>query len=278
VDGSDYGVFEVSLTSNKGIGAPLNAGETLTATVISNPKPTNPTATVTTNADLTVAWATGYTPSTGAVSAVNDSSFDSTEDGASVGSGYFNLDLATAKRGGAGTTTSYADDASLSTATYALKVYADDSKAIDAGDYQIRISLVDVNGNAIQSSVVKFRAVSDKLTAGGTLSITATGSQATGGALLNSTTQNIVASLADDNGGLIRDGANLAPSLSGSLTDAATTPDVDTITWADSGDDADVDDVALDGTYVGAVAAISSLLVHQLLECCSVQQLLKPLL
>ena len=264
VDGTKYGVFEVTLASNAGISAPLNAGETLTATVISSPKPTNPSATLTTNADLDVAWATAFAPATGAVSGVDSSgpsTFTSAEDGSSAGSGYFNLDLATAKRGGEATTTAYNDDASLSTATYALKVSAASSsgaKALDAGFYEIRISVLDTNSNAIKSQVVKFQVVSSKLNAGGTLGITATGSQATGGALLNSLTQNIVATLADSNGGLIREGANTAPSLSGSLTDAATTPDVDTITWADGGDDAQADSVALDGSYVGAVAAISN--------------------
>jgi hypothetical protein len=263
-NGTVYGVFEVTLASNAGISAPLNAGETLTATVISSPKPTNPSATLTTNADLDLAWATAFAPSTGAVSGVDSSgpsTFTSAEDGSSAGSGYFNLDLATAKRGGEATTTAYNDDASLSTATYALKVSAGSSsgaKALDAGSYEIRISVLDANSNAIKSQVVKFQVVSSKLNAGGTLGITATGSQATGGALLNSLTQNIVATLADSNGGLIREGANTAPSLSGSLTDAATTPDVDTITWADAGDDAQADSVALDGSYVGAVTAISN--------------------
>jgi hypothetical protein len=266
VDGSKYGVFEVSLTSNAGIAAPLNAGETLTATVISNPKPTVPT-TGTANADLTLQWVTDYNPANGSATATAGAGpqIDTSEDAA--GTGYYDLDLATAKRGGlrtsSGTTVAlndylYTDSLSTSTATYALAVYADDTKAIDSGFYEVRISVIDVNGNAIKTQVVKFQAVSDKLTAGGTLTITATGSQATGGALLATDVQNITATLADANGGLIRDGANTAPALSGSLTDAATTPDVDTITWADAGATDDVDSVVLDGTYVGAVAAISN--------------------
>jgi hypothetical protein len=256
-DATVYGVFEVTLASNAGISAPLNAGETLTATVISSPKPNLPSG-ATANGDLTVAFATAYNMATGAVSTVNNASFDSTEDGSSVGSGYFDADLAASKRGGTATTTAYDDDTSDSTATYALRVSSGAAASLNAGFYEIRISVLDANSNAIKTEVVKFQVVTSKLNAGGTLGITATGSQATGGALLNSTTQNIIATLADSNGGLIREGANTAPSLSGTLTDAATTPDIDTITWADAGNDADADATALDGSYVGAVAAISN--------------------
>jgi trimeric autotransporter adhesin len=240
-----YGVFEVSLSNISGVAGKLKSDETLTATVISDPKP-NAVAGTTATDDLKLEWATSWSAATGLVAtsagAVRTASFrGDAASNVNPGTGAVqDTNLAASLRGGKGTVTSYVLDDSLSTATYALKVSSDDADSRDAGTYQIRISVIDSNGNSIQSSIVKFAVASSKLTSGAVLTATATGSQLSNSAILVSATQNIKATVADANGGLIREGANGEAVISGSVKDAGddATPTAyvtNTLTFTDAG-------------------------------------------
>jgi hypothetical protein len=238
-----YSAFEVSLTNSAGIAGPLAANETLTATVISTPQPnrvgssgygTGPTVA----ADIALDWATAYVPATRVVTTASGASL-SGGTSATQGAAYNNMDLSANLRGGktaSHPSDAYTDDASTATATYALKVTSTAASATDAGFYTVRIRVVNAAGNTISFQDVKFQVVSSKTTSGAVLTATATGSQLTGGTVLNTSTQNIKATLADANGGRVVEGANAAPTISATLTDAGTTTIVnDALTLTDAG-------------------------------------------
>ena len=257
-----FAAFEVSVNNANGYAAPLQSGESLKATVIANPN--TGVAAATANSYINVAWASAWVPATGAATST---SYGKTSSITSSNAYYEDVNRADALRGGenknvAATYTHIAQDKTTTgdalggaaTATYALMVGANELEAFDAGFYSIRIDLLDTNSNAIQSSTVKFQIVTSKVGAG-TVAISVAGPQATGGALLNSATQNITATLTDANGGLVRTGANAAPQLSGSIVDGDLTSN--SLTWADAGTDAEADTSILDGVYVAANAGLT---------------------
>jgi hypothetical protein len=246
-------VFEISLTNESGYANILQATESLTATVIANPN--TGVAAATANAYVDVEWATAseYNEGTGASTATASGKSDTINE-ADNATYAFDLNRTTA-RGGTASATDYTkklQDADTTakqkaaTATYALHVDVNNAAAMDAGFYTIRIDLLDTNTNAIQSTNVKFQVVSSRVGAG-TASITVTGPQATAGAILATSTQNITATLRDANGGLVRSGTNGVPALSGSIVDEDLTSNA--LTWADAAGDEDTDAVILDGNY-----------------------------
>jgi len=260
---STYAVFEVSLTNSDGIAAPLQSGETLTATVTSSPQP-NKASGATAVGDLTLEWATTFATSTALVSGVmayNASSYPASDSSNSLGGAFVNLSDATALRGGTDTSADYTTSTSGSTATYALKVSSNSANSINAGFYTIRIQIVDSNGNStVSSKTVKFGIASSASNSGAVLTTTVTGSQTTG-TLAGTTLQNIRATLKDANGGLIRSGANAAPTVTMSVKDAGSsaTPPVyytSSLTLGDAGttaSDSDastvLDGILKDGVY-----------------------------
>jgi trimeric autotransporter adhesin len=244
-----FGAFEVSLSNSNGYANTLQTGESLTATVIGNPG----NGVVTANTNIQLSWASTWAPQDG--SATN-STYGASDSIGSADSAYAkDLNRSTALRGGTGTATDYSlkvqAGLGAATATYALMVAGNATAAVDAGFYTIRIDLLDVNKNAIKSSTVKFQVVSSKVNSGAVVTTTVTGSQLKGAVVASSLTQSITATLADANGGLVRTGANAAPSLSGTITDSTlVTPIVDALTLTDAGTDTNNDDSILDGSYV----------------------------
>jgi hypothetical protein len=248
---TEYGVFEISLTNSSGYAAPLQVGETLTATVIA---PTNGrTGVVGANngtganlpADLTATWATNYTPTTGVVTTDSTSStlFAQT-DAAVLGGNYDDMSLSDNLRGGTDAThTGYTTDDSTATATYALRVAPTaDQDVIGAGFYSIVVRVLDTNGNTRTSTTVKFQ-VATKAGSGAVLTAAVTGSHATptvGGRISYTTTNNFSATLRDANGGRVVELANASPTLSATVKDAGSTatPAVfttDSLTMSDTG-------------------------------------------
>jgi hypothetical protein len=256
-----FGAFEVSLTNANGYPNVLQTGESLTATVIGNPG----NGVVTANTNVQVSWASTWVPQTGAAT---NSTYGASDSIGSADSAYAkDLNLAASKRGGVATTSDItvtkqdkvaADQVGgTATRTYALMVAMDNVAALNAGFYTIRIDLLDVNKNAIKSSTVKFQVVSSKVNSGAVVTTTVTGSQLKGAVVTADDLQSITATLADANGGLVRTGANAAPTLSGTITDSTLiTPVVDTLTLTDAGTNADNDDSILDGAYVATSGAI----------------------
>ena len=245
---TEYGVFEVSLTNSSGYAAPLQAGESMTATVIATPAPSRGGAAgsgagATLAADLTTKWSTDYDPTartiTNALSA-ETTLWASAGTYSVLGKAYDDMSLNTNLRGGTDeATTGYTTDASTATATYALGVYATaDKDILDAGFYTIRIRVLDSNGNTRTSKDVKFQ-VASKNGSGAVLTATVTGSHATptvGGRVAYTTTQNFSAKIADANGGRVVELTNATPTLSASVKDAGTTTVVtDTLTLSDTG-------------------------------------------
>jgi hypothetical protein len=249
-----FGAFEVSITNANGYPNVLQTGESLTATVIAKPA-----TTTTALDDVKVSWASTWVPQTGAATSATYGVSSSI--GTAQNAYAKDLNLAASLRGGTATTSDItvtkqdkvaADQiGGTATRTFALMVAADDIASIDAGFYTIRIDLLDVNKNAIKSSTVKFQVVTSKVNSGAVVTATVTGSQLKGAVVAATDVQNITATLADANGGLVRILANQAPVLSGSITDATLiTPLVDSLTWADSASNVDADDAILDGSYV----------------------------
>jgi hypothetical protein len=261
---SIFGAFEVSLTNRNGYPNVLQAGESLTATVIANPNSAVVPATA--NDYINLSWASNWVPQTGAAT---NSGYGVTRSIGSANGAYAkDLNLAASLRGGVATTSDIAvtkqDDAladqlgGTATRTFALMVATKDTAALNAGFYTIRIDLLDVNKNAIQTNNVKFQVVTSRVNSGAVVTTTVTGSQLTGAVLAFDNVNNITATLADANGGLVRTGANAAPALSGTITDSTlVTPLIDTLTWADAGITPDTDEVILDGSYVATSSAIS---------------------
>jgi len=251
---TEYGVFEVSLANSSGIAAPLQATESMTATVIATPGAsrggTQASGTGSTlAADLTLKWATNYTPTTRVIttaSAVADpSNMWAQIDEAVLGGAYDDMSLSANLRGGTDVAgdTSYTSSTSTSTATYALGVYATaDKDILDAGFYTIRIRVLNSAGNTTSSTDVKFQ-VSTKGNSGAVLTATVTGSHATptvGGRLGYTTTENMSATLTDVNGGRLVELANATPTVTATVKDkgSTATPAVyitDTLTMSDTG-------------------------------------------
>ena len=250
---SEYGVFEVSLANASGYAAPLQTGESMTATVIATPAPSRGGAAgsgagATLAADLTLKWSVNYSPTTRVITTASSTSDPSLmfaqTDQSSLGGAYDDMSLSANLHGGTDDShTGYTTDASTATATYALGVYATaDKDILDAGFYTIRIRVLDTNGNTKTSTDVKFQ-VATKNASGAVLTATVTGSHATptvGGRVNYTTTQNFSATLADANGGRVVELANASPSLTGTVKDAGSTatPAVyttDTLTLSDTG-------------------------------------------
>jgi hypothetical protein len=249
---TEYGVFEVSLTNASGYAAPLQVGESMTATVIGTPAPAragtnNSGLGATLVGDIKMAFLNDYDPTvrTGATPAAGteQKTLFAQTDTAVEGGDYNDMSLSANLRGGTDTAHSgYTTDDSTATATYALKLWSTDQDATDAGFYTIRIRVLNTAGDTIASRDVKF-AIATKANSGAVITATATGSQATpsvGGRLTYTKTQNIAVTVTDANGGRVVDLANASPALSASIRDAGSTatPAVfttNTLTLSDTG-------------------------------------------
>jgi trimeric autotransporter adhesin len=248
---TEYGAFEVSLTNSSGYAAPLQTGETMTATVIA---PVNGrTLAASTDdgtggnlpTDITAFWSKNYTPTTRVITTKGNTAtlFAQTNE-AVLGGNYDDMSLSDNLRGGTDAThTGYTTDESTATATYALGVYATaDADLIGAGFYSIVIRVLDTNGNTRASTTVKFQ-VATKAGSGAVLTAAVTGSHATptvGGRIAYTTTNNISATLTDANGGRVVELANASPTLSATVKDTGSTatPAVfttDSMTMSDTG-------------------------------------------
>jgi trimeric autotransporter adhesin len=255
-----FAAFEVSVSNANGYANTLRATESLTATVIGNPG----NGVVTANANIALSWASTWAPQDGSATAAGYSSTTPSVSIGSADSAYAkDLNLAASKRGGTATSTDYTLkaqedstttallDGGAATATYALMVAPRAAAALDAGFYTIRIDLLDANKNAIKSTTIKYQVATSKVNSGAVVTTTVTGSQLKGAVVAATDVNSITATLADANGGLVRTGANAAPSLSGTITDStATTPIVDALTLTDAGTNEDADSAILDGAYV----------------------------
>ena len=247
VNGSAYGVFEVSPTDTAGVAHALYSGESLTATVTG--KPTRADGVTTAATDITLGWAANFVPSTGASSADIETSKVVTST-TNLGSGStFDLNAVAAQRGGTASSTA--------APAYALKVAAAAAAAVDAGGYTITINLLDTNGNVLSQQIVKYTVVSSKANSGAVISGSFTGPLQAGVAIGSTSTSKATVTLRDANGGLIREGANGAATPSVSMVDSAKTS-VGSITLADDGTTvAAVDTAALDGVFsqAGTISA-----------------------
>ena len=279
---TEYGVFELSLTNSSGVPAPLQTGESLTATVIANPQPNRvgtSALAATTNADLKMAWTTAeYTPSTRRTTVAAGSAASSVVRAAVAspveGTDFLSMDEAPYRRGGvttASTAPVFNDDATTSTATYGLRVATSAANALDSGFYTIRVRVLNAGGNTLSSTDVKFQVVSSRATSGAVLTATATGSQLTNGtqtlstagvALALTTRQNLSVKLADANGGRVVELLNQSPTISVTLRDKGTAAGAfvtNDITVGDAGavyaaGATEVVQVAGDGTYHAATS------------------------
>ncbi len=249
---TEYGVFEVSLTNSSGYAAPLQVGESMTATVIGTPAPSragtnNGGLGATLVGDIKVAFLNDYDPTvrTGATpsAGTEQATLYAQTNTAVEGGDYNDMSLSTNLRGGTDAShTGYTTDASTATATYGLKFWSTDQDATDAGFYTIRIRVLNTGGDTISSKDVKV-AIATKANSGAVISATVTGSQATptvGGRLKYTSTQNISTTVTDANGGRLVNLANASPSLSATVKDAGSTatPPVyttDSLTLSDTG-------------------------------------------
>ena len=285
---TDYGVFEVSLANSDGIAAPLQIGESLTATVISTPTngragvaSANNGTGVNVAADITLKWSVDYSPTTRVITTPSATGTPSTMFAetaqSSLGGAYDDMSLSANLHGGTDLTTGgYTASTSTATATYALGVYATaDQDLLDAGYYTIRIRVLNTAGNTVSFQDVKFK-VSTAANSGAVLTAAVTGSFPTptaAGLIQFSPTQKMSATLVDANGGRVVTASNGAPTVSAVVKDkgSSATPAVytsDSLTLTDTGtaytvalDTAGVtvDDIVGDGVYYATQGVLTGL-------------------
>jgi trimeric autotransporter adhesin len=236
---TNYAVAEVTLRDTAAAAAVLDAGETLTARVISNTPATGVAANAVANSDVELATAAGVSDSNGAASSL--SSWGPAATAAAA------LEVAT-------TSTTGVDMSLRRTGTIAATPVANTyffamraaSNKTDLGTYTIRVSVLNAAGNQIASQDLTFTPVASALDARGTLSFTSAGLQTTGQALGLTSTSNLRVILADANNGRIRSGANGQPNVSVTGVDSSATPaSAGTFT---AFDDASADEMATAGS------------------------------
>jgi len=266
---NNYAVYEVTLANSDGYSAPLQLGESLTATVVSAPAAAGGSTPNKNNIDVVWGNAADWTPSTNAVTTAASGQSATINEGNTGNSNntgkVVDTNVVSKLRGGsgdtsatvpyvAGTYNSLDSTFGIGNATYFLKVALNSNAGLDLGAYGIRIDLLDRNSNAIKSQTVKLWAVSSKVVSGAVLTPTVAGTKFAGGALYNSKYDYVKVALTNPEGGLVRETGNLNPVLSATLKDAATTP-VSAMTGALSIDDNGstgtdaLSGVASDGVY-----------------------------
>ncbi|NBQ98278.1 MAG: hypothetical protein EBU12_08715, partial [Microbacteriaceae bacterium] len=254
---SGYVAVEIQLADSAGTYQALQTGEKLYARVLTSPV----AETTTSTSDIQVGFAATKT-GTGAALAI-----------ASYGTGTGAQTAGSAKvtAASAATGATFSIDAKRGagdvwTSTYLMGIQAASGKALDKGTYTIGLYLLDTNDNTLATKTISFKTVSDKILSGAVLT-GATGGVGVVSASFTGTRYNYVtATLTDANGGEIREGANVAPSISASAKDASTTAGVasgGTWTASDDGttgwDGSAASAVGMDGVYdVSSGSALTS--------------------
>ena len=235
----DNAVIAITVTGTDNTG--LQAGETITASVVGVPTAVTTTKTVAANAaDLTFlevkqSATNGVDPvwTGGTAESANET------DGAigSANTAHYAMNVkATADEKTAA--------AAAKSRTYYLAVVPGSNKTVyDQGAYTIRLRLTDVSGIIVSDKTFTVDWVSSDVTAGAKLAIDATGTYNVGSgtnaamALANQTDlKYLSASITNRDGGRIVTSAGAAPAITAWITDAtATAPVRQTLTAADSG-------------------------------------------
>jgi len=225
---NNYGVFEVSLTNSDTYSAPLQSGESLTATVVAVPAAAGGVTPA--KADLDIGWAAvaDWTPATNAVTTSVSGQTATINDG--TAGKVVDTNVEAKLRGGSGGTgytadtyNSYDSTLGIGNATYLLKVALSTKTTVDMGVYKIRIDLLDSNSNAIKSQTVSFWPVSSKVTSGAVLTPTVAGTKFASGTLYNSKYDYVKVAIANPEGGLIREASNGNPVNAWMLADGSET-------------------------------------------------------
>jgi hypothetical protein len=213
---SNAGMFYVDTTDDAGDNAPLFSTESITVSVVA--KPTRADGTTTAFSDLTIG---------GAVRGTIGASFTAPSGATAASTASYqipNAALATAFDSSRLDTTS---TASATTSRYYFGVYPTDTVALDAGEYTLRVRLVDAN-SFVTDKTLKVKFVSSAADSGAVITVATTGTFNNGGAIAFTAAQKITATLADANGGRIQNGISLTGDInSASPTIVAQIVDVD---------------------------------------------------
>jgi len=227
---SYYGKFYVDLTSNGTLtdalpGLYATESITVTTTVAAGTNVTGVPAT----SDLTFQALTATTPAaaTAAVGVASNTAFQIPSAGAAAAYASNNNTYSTSYTSGASN-------------RYWIGVYASSGNAIDAGEYTVRVRVVN-SENFLIDKTLKIKFVSSIANAGAVLTTAATGALYKDETLGHTATQKVTATLKDANGGRVVTGTSatatlnsMAPALT-AVTYTSTPAVVDTLTIADTG-------------------------------------------
>ena len=196
------GMFYVDSFGAAGTSAALETTESITVSVIA--KPTRADGTDTELADITI----------GAVKrGTIGASF--TSPGSAPVAGAFQIPNAATAATLASSALNTTSAAAAKSARYYFAVYGSDSDAIDAGEYTLRIRLLDANSFSTDYSI-KVKFVSSAADSGAVITLAQTGTFNTGGAIVHTAAQKVTATLKDANGGRIQNGIALTGDINSS--------------------------------------------------------------
>jgi len=238
------GMFYVDSFGAAGTSAALETTESITVSVIA--KPTRADGTDTELNDITI----------GAVKrGTIGASF--TSPGSAPVAGAFQIPNAATAATLASSALNTTSTAAAKSARYYFAVYGSDSDAIDAGEYTLRIRLLDANSFSTDYSI-KVKFVSSAADTGAVITLAQTGTFNTSGAIVHTAAQKLTATLKDANGGRIQNGIALTGDINSSTpTIVGQIIDVDgaikdELTEADTGVDGE-DMIASTSTTAGVV-------------------------
>jgi trimeric autotransporter adhesin len=199
------GFFYVDTVNNLGDAAPLFGTESITVSVVA--RPTRADGTTTSLNNLTIGFATR-----GAIGVA----YSAVAGAQAPTQGSNQIPSGSAAR------TAFASSALNTTATtaatnsrYYFGVYPTDAVAVDAGEYTLRVRLVDTNA-FVTDKTLKVKFVSSPADSGAAIAIATTGTFNKGGAIAFTTGQQITATLTDSNGGRVQSGISLTGDINSS--------------------------------------------------------------
>jgi len=204
---SNAGLFYVDTTDDAGDKAPLFSSESITVSVVA--KPTRADGTATAFADLTIGAAKRSTIG---------ASFTAPTLATAASTSSYQIPNYVAATAFASSALNTSATASATSSRYYFGVYPTNTTALDAGEYTLRVRLVDANSFTTDKTL-KVKFVSSAADSGAVITVVPTGTFNTGGSIVFTAAQKITATLADANGGRIQSGI----SLTGDINSASPT-------------------------------------------------------
>jgi trimeric autotransporter adhesin len=217
---TNAGYFFVDIFDEAGKAAALTATtESITVSVVGKPLTQADGTTATTLNDLTIgAFTRGTTVGANTVAPVG---------GTAATAGSYQIPNSAAATAFASSSLNTTSTTAAVSNRYYFGVYPTNTNALNAGEYTLRVRLVDANAFTTDTTL-KVKFVASPADSGAKIAVALTGTFNKGGLIAHTTAQNITATLTDANGGRVMNGRALsgvtigsfAPSIIAEIVDA----------------------------------------------------------